>query len=312
MVQEEILVSIRCTVYNHAPYLRRCLDGFVMQKTNFRFEAFVHDDASTDESTSIIQEYAEKYPDIIKPYLEKENIYSKNDGRFRSITYSPSLLRGKYVAICEGDDYWTDPFKLQKQFDYMEAHTDCTLCFHNALTHWYDSDRPDEIFAQIEDRDYTGLELNTRWYAPTASFFFRASLLEGFVKLLEGRKFLIQGDIPLVTYCANNGTIHGLSDIMCVYGKHANGWTHFDDAAKSFAAGRSWEECRGFFGKEYVGITSTLMTGYYMAAIGRALKEKNWKVLFKACYRGILRQPITGIRALMRIPAERKARLNAG
>ncbi len=79
-LDNQIVVSIRCLTYNHAPYIRQCLDGFVMQKTNFRFEAIVHDDASTDGTQDIIREYEKKYPDIIKPIYEKENQYSKHDG----------------------------------------------------------------------------------------------------------------------------------------------------------------------------------------------------------------------------------------
>lgn len=127
-MNDEILVSIQCLVYNHEPYLRQCLDGFVMQKTNFRFEAVVHDDASTDGSAAIIREYAAKYPDIIKPIYETENQYSKHDGSLRRIVNS--ALRGKYVAMCEGDDYWIDPLKLQKQVDFLEAHPDYTLSCH--------------------------------------------------------------------------------------------------------------------------------------------------------------------------------------
>lgn len=123
------LVTIRCTVYNHEPYLRQCLDGFVMQKTNFKFEAWVHDDASTDKSADIIQEYAKKYPEIIKPYYEKENLYSKHDHSFREVTWNSKYLRGKYIALCEGDDYWTDPLKLQKQVDYLEQHPEVTLVY---------------------------------------------------------------------------------------------------------------------------------------------------------------------------------------
>ena len=123
------LVTIRCTVYNHEPYLRQCLDGFVMQKTNFKFEAWVHDDASTDRSADIIQEYAKKYPEIIKPYYEKENLYSKHDHSFREVTWNSKYLRGKYIALCEGDDYWTDPLKLQKQVDYLEQHPEVTLVY---------------------------------------------------------------------------------------------------------------------------------------------------------------------------------------
>ena len=129
--EEPILVAIQCAVYNHEPYLRQCLDGFVMQKTNFRFVAIVHDDVSTDNSAAIIREYAEKYPDIIKPIYEKENQWSKHDGSLeRVLDKAFKATCAKYVAWCEGDDYWTDPFKLQKQVDFMEAHPECTVTFH--------------------------------------------------------------------------------------------------------------------------------------------------------------------------------------
>ncbi len=93
----QLMVSIKCLVYNHAPYLRQCLDGFVMQKTNFKFEAIVHDDCSTDGSQEIIKEYAAKYPDIIKPIYETENQYSKHDGSLRRII--DAHLNGKYSIL---------------------------------------------------------------------------------------------------------------------------------------------------------------------------------------------------------------------
>lgn len=124
---EAPLVTIRCLTYNHEPYIRQCLEGFVMQRTTFRFEAVVHDDASTDGTASIIQEFAARYPDIIKPILETENQYSKKDGSLRRIMNAQ--MRGKYIAFCEGDDYWIDPLKLQKQVDFLEANPDYGLCY---------------------------------------------------------------------------------------------------------------------------------------------------------------------------------------
>ena len=130
--QEPILVAIRCTVYNHEPYLRDCLEGFVMQKTNFRFVAVVHDDASTDGSAAIIREYEEKYPDIIKPIYEIENQYSKHDGSLGRIMNAAIDATGaKYIATCEGDDYWTDPLKLQKQVDILEKDESLMMCCTN-------------------------------------------------------------------------------------------------------------------------------------------------------------------------------------
>lgn len=130
------LVSILCMVYNHEPYLRQCLDGFVMQKTTFPFEAIVHDDASTDGSAAIIREYAEKYPDIIKPIYETENQYRKGaaseSAKKINAAFNPNT---KYYALCEGDDYWTDPNKLQIQVDFLEAHPDYSLTVHE-YTEW--------------------------------------------------------------------------------------------------------------------------------------------------------------------------------
>ncbi len=125
-----VIVAIECLVYNHKPYLRQCLDGFVMQKTNFKFVAVVHDDCSTDGSQEIIREYEEKYPDLIKPIYEKENQYSKKDGSLiRVIHESLKAFDTKYIALCEGDDYWIDSLKLQKQVDFLDTHTDIGLCY---------------------------------------------------------------------------------------------------------------------------------------------------------------------------------------
>ena len=129
----EIKVSIRCTVYNHEKYLKKCLDGFIMQKTNFLFEVIVHDDASTDNSAEIIREYEKKYPNIIKPIYQTENQYSK--GIPISKTFVDPHCKGAYWAICEGDDYWTDENKLQKQYDFMVNNPNCSICAHGAMLH---------------------------------------------------------------------------------------------------------------------------------------------------------------------------------
>lgn len=123
-------VAIECFVYNHEPYLRDCLEGFVMQQTDFPFVAIVHDDASTDHSADIIREYAAKYPHIIRPIYETENQYSKQDGSLTKIMNAAVTATGApYIALCEGDDYWTDPHKLQKQVDFLDTHPDIGLCY---------------------------------------------------------------------------------------------------------------------------------------------------------------------------------------
>lgn len=126
---------VRCIVFNHGKFIERCLQGFLMQETNFPFEVFVHDDASTDESAEIIRRYVERYPLILKPVYESENQYSKKDGSFFRSTWQPVMQGGhKYIAFCEGDDYWTDPKKLQRQVEHLEAHPGCAGCFHERVT----------------------------------------------------------------------------------------------------------------------------------------------------------------------------------
>ena len=163
----DVIVAIKCLVYNHEPYLRDCLDGFVMQQTNFPFVAIVHDDASTDNSAAIIREYEEKYPDIIKPIYEAENQYSKRDGSLgRIMNAAVDATGAKYVAMCEGDDYWTDPLKLQKQVDFMEVHSEYSITGHrykiyNQEEQKYELDYINYLF---NDQNITGVEFERQNY----------------------------------------------------------------------------------------------------------------------------------------------------
>ena len=128
-MNDDVLVSICCLTYNHEKYIKKTLDGFVNQKTNFKYEVLIHDDASTDGTVDIIREYEEKYPEIIKPIYQTENQYSK---KIRiSQTYQYPRAKGKYIAMCEGDDYWCSENKLQEQFDIMEQNPNVSLCTHN-------------------------------------------------------------------------------------------------------------------------------------------------------------------------------------
>jgi glycosyltransferase involved in cell wall biosynthesis len=122
------LVSIVCPTYNYEKYIKDAIEGFLMQKTNFSIEIIIHDDASTDTTADIIRKYEKKYPELIKPIYQKENQYSKGIKSIENFIWPK--CSGKYIAICEGDDYWIDPYKLQKQVDFLEANPQYSLCFH--------------------------------------------------------------------------------------------------------------------------------------------------------------------------------------
>jgi glycosyltransferase involved in cell wall biosynthesis len=131
-VSDKPIVSVCVLTYQHKPYIKECLDGILMQQTNFPFEILIGEDSSTDGTREICIEYAEKYPNKIRLFLHhRENNIKINDsptGRF-NLLYSFFIARGKYIALCEGDDYWTDPYKLQKQCDFLEANEDFSICF---------------------------------------------------------------------------------------------------------------------------------------------------------------------------------------
>lgn len=210
-----IQVSICCIAYNQASYIRDALEGFIGQDTDFAYEVLIHDDASGDGTAEIIREYAEKYPNLVFPVLQTENQYSKGLTNI-SGTFNFPRARGKYIAMCEGDDYWTDPGKLQKQVDFLEAHPDCSLCFHSAEVEVQGKAVTERQMRPYQgDRKVTAEEIigKTSGY-PTASLMFRADM----VKPLPD--FYVQApiaDIPLQLMAAARGWAYYMDRPMCVY-----------------------------------------------------------------------------------------------
>ena len=220
------LLVIRCLTYNHEPYIRDTLEGFVSQKTNFPFVAIVHDDASTDATAAIVQEYAEKYPDIIKPIFETENQYSKKDGSITKIVDEACAATGaKYVAICEGDDYWIDLLKLQKQVNFLEAASDYTMCFHPVEVKVDpQSNLSTDCFSKTEEGEYKMDDILTKWTIPTCSVVLRREML----RLKPENENFQYGDNVLWLTCASNGKIYCINRKMGVYRRQPGGWMSQD------------------------------------------------------------------------------------
>lgn len=137
------LLSICIITYNHEKYIRQCLEGVLMQKTTFPFEIIIGEDCSTDNTRTVVQEFESRYPDIIKPIYHERNVGGARNG----FEFCYPRLKGKYIAICEGDDYWIDPNKLQKQVDFLEQNPDYVLCFHRVKS----VDHNDEMIG-IQDK----------------------------------------------------------------------------------------------------------------------------------------------------------------
>lgn len=215
------MVSIICNTYNHEKYIKDTLDGFLMQKTNFKFEILIHDDASTDHTADIIREYEKKYPDIIKPIYQTENQYSKKNGAIRKL--QSERIKGKYTALCEGDDFWIDENKLQRQVDFMENNPDYTLCAHSHIIVNAETKEKIEIYGKSNsDRDLSVKEIIIKEgeCMATNSMLFRSEYYINRPK--EFTSFPV-GDYPLALYLAFSGKVRYMGTVMSAYRFMADG-----------------------------------------------------------------------------------------
>lgn len=207
--KDEILLSVCMVSYNQELYVREALDSVLMQKTDFAYEVIVSDDCSKDATVAILNEYAAKYPNV-RVIAGKRNVGYPNNQR-RSL----EAANGKYIALCDSDDYWTDPYKLQKQVDYMESHPECAICFHNVM-HIYDGttahrsllvplDFPSEL--TIED------VISRRWFLATNSEVFRRE----YISFPDWYDSVLHIDYVLNLIISQYGTLHYMPDVMSVY-----------------------------------------------------------------------------------------------
>ena len=227
----EITVSVLCTAYNHEKYIRKCLEGFVQQKTNFAYEVLVNDDASTDTTPSIIREYEMTYPDIIKPLYQSDNLYSKGVKITRDILFPKS--QGKYIAICEGDDYWIDPYKLQKQVDALEKNQDCSMCVCKVKIISEDETRVEGYFPDfpldegvITSEAFLNIVLRKHAFQ-TSSYMLRADLYRCYAKHTpEFVRICPVGDVTYLLYFGYSGNVYYCEDIMSYYRRGSiGGWS---------------------------------------------------------------------------------------
>ena len=216
-------ISIICNTYNQEKYIAQALDSFLMQKIDVPFEVLVHDDASTDRTPDIIREYEAKFPDIIKPIYQTENQYSKKVP-ITAIIQLPRA-KGKYVAFCEGDDYWTDPDKLRIQYEYMEANEDCSACCHAYSMVDKEGNLIEERYDFSEDgfvpfKNLLGNQLKLPHFA---TFVIRKSCFLDFpISWFENRC----NDMTIRIHAAIKGNVFYFGRLMSCYRRFADGsWT---------------------------------------------------------------------------------------
>lgn len=271
------MVAVRCYTFAHAKYIEDTLSGFIMQETTFPVMYLVVDDASKDGEQELLQKWAES--NLVSedggtlfremPYgilaegllrgnsniafkiiLLSENHYSKHLPKKNYI--SEYMDAAKYIAVCEGDDYWISSNKLQKQVDFMECNCDYTLCFHSVFEKYEGRSNLNKVRAIVEDREYSGLE----WYkdrpSQFASFLFRSWIEKDpyYTKIENNRRFIAR-DVPLLLSCAHLGKIRGMSDVMSVYRHNETGWTQNVRSKNEIIRIIDSQLEYGVFGKEF-------------------------------------------------------------
>lgn len=238
------LVSICCITYNHERYIRDTIEGFLIQKTNFSYEILIHDDASTDNTKNIIKEYENKYPELIKVIYQRENQYSKGVRPINKFNFERS--QSKYIALCEGDDYWTDPYKLQKQVDFLEENSEYSMIctkykkLVQSTQKFIGNDFNKKYENEVKFEDYI-LDMSS---IGTATVVLRKAILEIYQKIINCN--FVVGDTPLWLFISATSKIAVLPEETSVYRILDDSACHFSDPEKHYAFVK-----KGFFIADY-------------------------------------------------------------
>ena len=214
------LVSIVSITYNHELYIRDCLEGFLMQKARFPIEIIVHDDASTDHTADILREYYKKKPDLFHIILEKDNQFSQGKDVLIPLY---EQAQGKYIAVCEGDDYWIDPLKLQKQFDFMESHPEYSGCIHNFFVNYCQREitkKRNNYYKMHKIINLPNAIRNGTKDIHLCTAFFSKKAISDIWSIKNNCPV---GDYPLQICLAKHGNIYYIDNTMSVYRKGSAG-----------------------------------------------------------------------------------------
>jgi glycosyltransferase involved in cell wall biosynthesis len=246
-------LSILVPTFNHSKFIAKMLEGAIMQKTNFDFEIIIGDDASSDDNALIIREYANEYPSLIKAFLHSKNlgpIEPRELGGKNNVGFLFGQSKSEYIALCEGDDFWTDPFKLQKQVDFLDQNPAYAMC-HHQLEVIYEDHSPSHLFNpknQPEISKIDDLLADNSWFLGTASTVFRNVFIQG---MPDWWWETASGDLGIFIEVARHGKIKFFQETMGVYRKHRGGMTNIHTPQNRFFLKNRMEMFRHL--KEYLG-----------------------------------------------------------
>ena len=270
------VVSILVLTFNQASFIQQCIESLLNQKTDFNFEIVIGEDDSTDGTREICKKLLSQYPEKIKLLLHWEINKIKNSlgnptGKF-NLMYSIQQCSGKYIAFCEGDDYWTDSCKLQKQADFLGTHLTASACFHNAEIIFEDgSNRPTQLVNSPNQALWTNtvdfFKEKETWFMATASVMMRRKFVNPLPSWFKDCK---SGDIPMYVILAERGPIGYIPEIMSVYRKHVGGQSYTDSIkSKEFLLNRILMSTvlNEYTNKKYNEFISPILADYHEMVI---------------------------------------------
>lgn len=271
-----ILLSICCITYNQKEYIEQCIDSFLLQDTNFPFEIIIHDDASIDGTIKVLQEYERSYPNIISVLYEEENQYSKGvRGIFVKFVFPHA--KGKYIALCEGDDYWIDENKIQRQVDYLNKNNRCSLLAENTIVK--NSIKQSEyLFSETESKEYTLNEILMKRKFATSSVLFRKKSIDKFLPDLK-----ISNDTIIFACCATTGVVVYQPNISSVYRRGMQGVTENTDKYQWAKQNEEWT--KQIYSLFYPDVLKKKNLNYnlfksFTVAFLDAIKKKHYKIIW--------------------------------
>ena len=297
------LVSTSTLTYNHNLYIRDCLDGILMQKTTFPVRVVIFDDCSTDGTREIVKEYKNKHPNLIVEILPATNTWNKPKERKVALKpYFEARNVAKYIALCEGDDYWTDPLKLQKQVDFLEANQEYVMCGHKTEQLFEGENTEIGYLNNYQAGDFAPHNIWHNWMFATASLVFSSCILKFPEYLIFSKhKHMLQGDIFLIITALELGKIYGLPDTMAIYRKHEGSVTA-DGSSPPTARMMKMLRYINLIAKVYNGKYKSESNAYYsFKALRYAYVCKERKQYIKTlnfAIRGFLKFPSEFIRLL--------------
>jgi glycosyltransferase involved in cell wall biosynthesis len=226
-----MIVSVAMITYNHERYISQAIESVLSQETDFQFELIIGEDCSTDGTRAILRAYGERYPGRISLLLPE-----RNQGPLVNLISTLKICHGKYVATLEGDDYWTDPRKLQKQVNFLEQHQEYVMCFHNTLIENEDDHQRHIMYPEQWNTctaeqmivNFNDFALNST-AGHTSSMVFKNGLLK---ELPAWFSELMSIDIPLQIMLAQYGKAGFINEVMSIYRKHAGGASGIHDGIR--------------------------------------------------------------------------------